>query len=968
MASPGGHSEESDPEREQGALLERESALQAISDALRAACGGESQALFVVAEPGLGKTTLLAEASAMAARSDVAFDVVLAGCSEIEAALPFGLLSRVTESLDSAQAPATPLRAAAPGSLRAKQVASGPGSAEARVEHYLDFMTLMRSRAATPLLVAVDDFQWADPDSVELLAIGCRRFTSLPIAFVAALRPWPAGAFEQARLLASEGFAVLEHLAPLSGEASRELLARNMCVVVPEDVAERAVEACAGNPLLLSELAAAWLRHDPDLPRASFRFVTDRIYLPRFAGVGAEAVRWARAASVLGTRFRVDVADELAGQAGERGLASLEALCRAGLLRGEPLGYAAFVHPLFREALYEDMPSPVREAMHAQAFRVLQGLGAPAAEAAAHVRAAGMRADRSGWRVLLEAGRGALRVGALRTAVGHLRDALELAGSAAPLSMHLELAQAELAVGEIPDAASRLQAIIDGHAFARAPLADADRVSVLRILAQVLLGAGSLGEAKRRSEEAAEIALRTDPGLACAILLDCTFLGWIFEGPRATRSTTRRVLTMIEEHGVVDADLTLAALTADAYLAFLEGDPYGVDDVGAAARAAMEKPEPARQQVPWFWDVCFGYALLAKYAERFEDEDAVHASIAGRAMSEGAMLTYEGYVVNHADAMWRTGHLEEAHELLRSATEMSDIARAVGTHASVGMAHLCQELGRDEESTMWFERVEAAAEALGQPPYLQLWLLFLSCRSHLQSGHVREAVLAARLAGSLADRTGIIEPCVVPWHSPAIEALAGAGELDELDRLLSVLEERCEPLGCRAPRVTAAAGRALLAWRRGDIEGASTRYNEALELCADLGMPLVELETRIAYGRFLRLTGHADSAKKLLRQAVSLAEPIGAIRLLRLASAELASAGGRRRRDAPRTTPSAQERRVASLAAAGLTNKQIGERLFISPKTVDHHLSSVYAKLGIGSRRALMLSWSEHVHDEYELS
>ncbi|MDA8183382.1 MAG: helix-turn-helix transcriptional regulator, partial [Actinomycetota bacterium] len=87
-----------------------------------------------------------------------------------------------------------------------------------------------------------------------------------------------------------------------------------------------------------------------------------------------------------------------------------------------------------------------------------------------------------------------------------------------------------------------------------------------------------------------------------------------------------------------------------------------------------------------------------------------------------------------------------------------------------------------------------------------------------------------------------------------------------------------------------------------------------------------------------------------------------------LASAELASAGGRRRRDAPRTTPSAQERRVASLAAAGLTNKQIGERLFISPKTVDHHLSSVYAKLGIGSRRALMLSWSEHVHDEYELS
>ncbi len=187
------------------ALLEREQTIEAVSASLLKAARGEASVLFVVGEPGLGKTSILAECCANAK----GFHLAWADCSELEQAIPFGLLDRLLGGLG---APATTL-----GSYV-------EGSREARLTRYAGILGWLRSSAPSPLLLAVDNLHWGDLDSVELLSLLCRRLDGLPVALVATTRPWPSNTLDQARSLAHDRFAVLERLRPLSDLASGELL------------------------------------------------------------------------------------------------------------------------------------------------------------------------------------------------------------------------------------------------------------------------------------------------------------------------------------------------------------------------------------------------------------------------------------------------------------------------------------------------------------------------------------------------------------------------------------------------------------------------------------------------------------------------------------------------------------------------------------------------------------------------
>ncbi|MHB8313223.1 MAG: helix-turn-helix transcriptional regulator, partial [Candidatus Dormibacteria bacterium] len=151
---------------------------------------------------------------------------------------------------------------------------------------------------------------------------------------------------------------------------------------------------------------------------------------------------------------------------------------------------------------------------------------------------------------------------------------------------------------------------------------------------------------------------------------------------------------------------------------------------------------------------------------------------------------------------------------------------------------------------------------------------------------------------------------------------------------------------------------ALLAEGDGDADAAEAEFARALRLHAEVAMPLAEADTLIRYGAFLRRRGAPRRAREPLGRALQLAEGCGAGRLAGIAAAELAACGGRRRRRAAAdATLTAQEVRVAELAAAGRSNAEIGAALFISAKTVEHHLGRIYAKLAVRSRRELMRSW-----------
>jgi DNA-binding CsgD family transcriptional regulator len=910
-------------------LLERDGPLSAIERTLDGARHGQGGTLFVVGEPGLGKTALLAECSARAA----GFSIGRVACTELEQSVPFGLLGRLLGGLGGPE-----------GAL----AAGGYGSAEARLHRYSSILEWLRRRAPVPLLLALDDLHWSDTDSVVLLSLVCRRLEALAVAVVATCRPWPAGALEQARSLVADGYAALERLEPLSREASSALLEERLGAGLPPEFVEQASDACAGNPLLLGEVAGARLRGEEVILEGSAGKLGERVFLPRFAGVGVPGLRWARTASVLGTRFRPELVHRLSGQSAHDAAGAMDALMAAGLVRSLPGGEAEFVHPQFRQALYEDLSIGVRQGLHAGVLRELLEEGAPAAEAVPHALGAQLKGDPKAIGVLASAGREALVTGAPATAIEHLQAALELAGPRAEPGLYFDLAEACLVAGNVPVAEKALAQLLG-----REDLRHPDRVAGVRVQARVLLASGRYPEAKRCFEAASELALAASGELAAEILLDGAFVGHHFEGPRESRRTVQRALDMLEGPARASDTLRLAAASAEANLACINGDPSRLDEVAAAAKSNLAL---GGVRAAWGWDIVFAYALLAKAFERFEDCQLVFASLMEEAKRRGAELTYQTLAINHADVLWRLGQLDEANRLVARAAEAADLAPGLAPFAWVGLAHTCHEQGSGAEGALWASRVEAAIGPMGGSPYLRLWLCMLCCREKLRSGELAAAVEYAEQAALVAKTFGIIEPCIVPWQGAAIEAHVSSGQLEKAAELVSSLDEICRLLPCRAPRAVAACGGALVAWRSGDLSRAEAGFNEALCHNRAVPMPLAEAETLIAYGRFLRHGGQMARARRVLHDALSVLEGTGAGRLQGIAQEQLALAGGRRSRSAPARELTAMELQVTKLAARGLTNSQIAGMLFLSAKTVEHHLSHAYANLGVASRRDLIMA------------
>ena len=910
------------------ALFERESALVAIDAALRRASEGGSGVLALVGEAGLGKTTLLAhllEAGRFVRTAHVV-------CSEIEGSIPFGVLDRLLGQAGLAIAP--------PRDHEGRRLSRHPG--DARVRRYEQLLDWLDGGVEGPLLLAVDDLHWADPDSIELLCLMCRRLERVPVTVIVTMRPFPRTAIEQAMLLAHDGVAQVERLPPLSDPASAALLAQHLGKAPDDDQLQAASRAAAGNPLLLGECAAALARgEDLTAPSAS----GTGVFLPRFAGVGAAALHWARAASVLSTRFRPVVVDELAGQSEREAAASLQHLCAAGLVRSSGDGKAEFVHPLVRQALYEDLPPLVRQGLHASAFRLLRERGAEAEELLSHALSADLSGDASAASVLAAAGERALAAGAVATAAQHLAQAVKISSSVAPPGLRLQLSQAWLATGDFGAAEDAIRETLHME-----DLPVADRVRSLRLLAQAQFASASVAEAKRTAASASMLAAGLDRDLAVEIRLDSAYIDWLFEGIYEAR---RAIAGLAEDAGGAVGE---AARVADAHLAVIGGDATAVEQVVAFAAAEMPAAgQPVR--TPWQWDILFSWANVAKILERFDESERCFEQLEDTARSQGAAVTLQTLAVNRADALWRIGKLDEARALLVRAAELVALVPSIAPFSYVGLAHVDNELGDEEGSARWAAKVEEFLQSSIESPYLRLWLGLLECRRFLAAGDAPRAARAADAVAELAERYGILEPCVVPWHADAIDAYLQAGELQRAEALSLGLSELSQRLPCRAPRAAAHVGLATVAWLRGQDEEAYEGFQPALAQHCELPMPLAEAETLLAFGRFCRHSGRRSEARALLGRALELVEPVGARRIGRLVEHELALVGGRRRGAGRSAELTPRECQVAELAATGLTSPAIARELFISAKTVDHHLSHVYAKLELASRRELMRRW-----------
>src|SRR5262245_38997705 len=485
------------------------------------------------------------------------FEVRLGGGDAVEAALPYGLIGQVLGDDDELTAP---------------EVA---GDLPAANRFYLILRRIRRAAADRPLLLALDDLHWADPDSLAFLYLLCRRAPELPLAIVATARPWPDPALRAAEQLAAHSLADIQWLAPLTDPAARDLL-RDHFGDIDGGAADRVVAACDGNPLLL-ELAGPDLAADrPGLAGGpAGAEVTRRLLLARFSAADSTAQRYVRAASVLGTRFRPSVAAAVADLSAEDAAGTVEALFRADLFRGDDAEWVRFRHALIRQAIYDDLPPPARAYLHERALRALLIAGVPVGEAAEHAIAADLFGDAQAIEALTGAGRAALHDGAVRAARRYLDAAAGLAGDRAPVALQVDLAKALLGGGAAEAAAALLDRVLT-----RPGLPVPTRLSAQLLLGQAAFHTGTVQRAGELFDAVVSASGHSDPELALDALLDHSLQSWARLGPKAALPVATRARTL----AVGASEYRQACAEAVwALCAWLSGDPAGLS---AAERAA----------------------------------------------------------------------------------------------------------------------------------------------------------------------------------------------------------------------------------------------------------------------------------------------------------------------------------------------------------------------------------------------
>ncbi len=907
-------------------LHEREGALLAVEEVLRRSAEGHGAVLGLLGEAGLGKTTLLERACSDA--REQGFRVALARGEAAESALPFGLLQQAASSLgDSARF--------------ADLAASSPAEPGAR--RFYATTKWLEQHAEEPLLLAIDDLHWADADSLALVGFLCRRVAGLPVACVVTSRPWPPEAAAMLGALHGDGRAHLESLKPLSDGASSRLMAEALGAAPEERIAHQAWSLSAGNPLLLEQVAHA-IQEGTPIPEGSSARLRERFLVGRFTtAVPDSALRYAQMASVFGPNFRLSVVPRAAELTDQQADSALSALSTSGLLLGGRPGWGRFAHPMLCQAIYDDISPALRPRQHAKAFAALVAVDVPAAEAASHAVRAGLAGDASAVAVLTTAGREALRAGATASGRAHLTAAVELAGAAATPDLLLSVSQARMADGDLEGAAELGARVLEVPGVDRAT-----SVQAHWSLGRAAMFAGHDTRGEEHFQAAADLASDADPDLAAQVLLDGAMMWWMAQGPRASIEVARQARGLAQS---ARAAGEAAAVWAQA--ALMSADPGGMRALESAGGLTAES---TGQAVPDF--LISGGPLLAflfgcKIVERFDQAENAFAVSRSGAERVGSPLAIGLCLVTHADTLTRLGRLDEALALLDRAGQLADFSVLVGPWAAIGRAHVLLELGRSSESRTQCATVDGILAAVpGRFPLLRLWLWRIVADLQLAEGDVTGACALLERVEALAGESGIVEPCVVPWHALAVRANLAAGRIEEVSRLAAQLETSTSGLPCRSPRAVAAGARALVAEREGDRRAAREQFEVAVSQLQHTPMPLARSELLLSYGSFLRRGGERQEARAKLKCALEAAVSAGGGRWQAAAEQELRVAGGRRRPAATRLT--AQEQRVAALATEGLSNKQLAARLGITPKTVSNHLEHIYQKLDIHSRRELM--------------
>ncbi|HEX2032273.1 MAG TPA: AAA family ATPase [Actinomycetota bacterium] len=926
-----------------GPLLEREHEVAAVEQVLDRVRDGTGSFLLIEGPAGIGKTTLLGEAARRARGRGLLTRFARGG--EFEREMPFGVSRELFEPIVE-RASEDERSALLAGSAHLALLALGQAEPDPSLAardpfapiHGL-YWLLANLAESQPVTLAIDDAHWADPQTLRFLDYVARRLEELPVLIVATTRSGEPDQPAELRALRHEAHGI--HLESLTTSAVSQLIAAELGHDPTPGFAEACSRATAGNPFLLSELLRA-LQADSVEPNDEMVDAIGaigpqsvaRYALLRLGRFGGEAIALAQAIAVLGGSPQLRHAAALAGLEEPRARTLCDRLREADILApGLPLD---FIHPLIRQAIHRDIGEGERSAAHRRAAEILASAGAGASEIAPHLLACEPNGDPWVVEQLRAAARQAMAEGAHESARTYLERSL-LEPPEQDLEDRYLLARALYET----DPAAATGALDDVAERAADP---AIRVGALRFAALAYVNVGNFPESIRRAEEVLEELREGDREQALALEAQVSCFAAFSRGrDRSSSERIRKVAAGVAGRTPGER-LVQQAVALDR---FFDADP--VEEVVRLASSfpplpweagGMRTPVPhtackvlswsgawplARDALTEFLDAARGTGriLIVCYSHSFLAETE---RLSGR-LRDAEAEAQTAWEIASAIAPFSAFGLQARMNLLAALTARGDLARAVPLAESLPLS-----LGPKEFP-------------------INPWPIEVRGYLRLAQGDLEGAVEDLLALGEATERVGFLNPAYPPWPQEVAPALAVLGRTTEAQELIRVAEERARAFG--APHVigTVLRSRALLEPRKRQLE----TLRESVGALEVRGPPHELARSLFELGAALRRRGGRGDAREPLRQALDLAHRCGAGALEERARDELVATGARPRRAYTTGVGSltASELRTAKLAAAGLNNREIAERLFVSRRTVETHLTHIYEKLQIGGRREL---------------
>ena len=889
-------------------------------------------ALAIRGEAGIGKTTIW-RAAVDAARA-ASFTVLTASPSEAETKLAFAAVADLLErDLDDALADlALPQRRALRTALLLEEAAGAAPDERAIAVAFLAAVRALATRG--PLVIAIDDVQWLDPPSAEILAFAARRLRDEPVAVVLTERvseqlPLPLG------LDRTTGSLRLERLTldALDFDALRALVHERLGLTLARPALRRLHELSAGNPFAALEIGEALVRHGTLDPGEEFPVppTLQELARERLRALPAEsaAVLPVLAALPDPTPMRLDAvaardADVHAG---------VEGALRAGVLArdGERL---RFTHPLLASAAYAELSVDERDRLHR---RLAESAHDPE-ERGRHLALVVREPDEDVAAAIDVAAEVALRRGASDAAAGlYARARAVTPGTdldAARRRLLLE-ARSLLHGGDSLGARDLLEAALGESQPGEA------RAEILWELAGVYLFGLDYRRAVDRSREAlGDVPAGSLLQARLMLLMACAEL--LLDEPRESIAHAHEAAVLAARVG--DAEVEAEALAIEARERALLGDPQHVRLVERALE--LESPSTPAMLRPTDY-----FAVLHEWADDFDGALAALQRTYSGADVDREETPQTWTLVRISRTLGLMGawpealdHAQQADERALDAGQLPNRVFTLGCRA---FAEAC--LGWEEsaraaagEALTIAESVEAptgrrvAGSALG---LLELSLGDAGAAHHALAPFVDEV-----------RELGVGEPGAMRFVPDAVEALVEIGEPAVAAELLGWYEAAARTVGRSSAIALSVRCRGLLAAAAGDVEQAVDLLEEALHRLEDVPLPLERARTLLALGTGQRRARERRAARESLEAAAAAFGELGATLWAERARAEIARIGGRVAAG-PELTPN--EMQVAQLVAEGLTNKEVAARLFLSPKTVEFHLRNVFRKVGVKSRTEL---------------